>query len=181
MLRSQYRRVFWVAAAALIAFSPASEARSQTKAANKAAQQAAMQAATAPLHTLIAELRHTHTLLAQANHDYQGHRAKAHGEVGRAIHLLTTHPHHHHKHPALTAKRVQPKVAQAAVHEPQQISDAQMQQAGQQLQVILTQIATLQNNGLLAHPNVVGAGANIQQAIQHVQTALSVSPLNTKR
>jgi hypothetical protein len=175
MVRHRSGRIDFVAAAAILV-SCALTTPALAQVGSNRAYQATMHAATAPLHVVVAELRHTHALLAQANHDYQGHRAKAHAEVGRAIHLLQRHPHYHHHHPALSARNANPRPRQPAVHEPQQVSDAQMTQSGQQLQVILTQLATLQTNPLLSHHHIGAAGNNVQQAIQHVQTALAVSP-----
>jgi hypothetical protein len=162
MLLHHVYRVGWAAAAAaLFTFGASSTSLAQAKGKAKA---------NSPLHTILTELHATHRVLAQANHDYKGHRAKAHAEVGRAIHLLKTHPHHH-AHVAKAGK------GQPAVREAQQLSDAQMAQAATQLQTIYTQLAALQTTPL-AHPNIAGAGAALQQAIGHIQTGLKVSPLN---
>jgi hypothetical protein len=141
-------------------------------AASSAPGKAAKANASSPFHTILTELHATKHLLSLANHDYAGNRAKAHAEVGKAIHLLQTHPYHHH-HVARTGGGK----GLPAIREAQQISDAQMLQAGQNLQTILTQLAALQTTPL-AHPNIANAGASLQLAIGHIQTGLKVSPLN---
>ncbi len=67
---------------------------------------------------IIAELHHTRVLLHEANHDYDGFRAKAMHDIGKAMHALD--PNHSHK---------LPKAGVAAVHEDQTISDKQLHHA----------------------------------------------------
>ena len=65
---------------------------------------------------VLKELHHAHRLLEEANHDYDGHRAKAAEELHKAIKALeATVPHHHH--PAVTTK---PPVKEPAVREDQE-------------------------------------------------------------
>jgi hypothetical protein len=151
-------------AVALVAFGMTSDLSAGNKA-NKRANNA-----NSPFHTILAELHQAHHLLSLANHDYSGHRAKAHQEVGRAIHLLHTHPHH----VAHVAKHGK---GRPAIHEAQQISDAQMLQAAQNLQTIIGQLTALQSTPL-AHPNVNAAGSALQQAIVQINLGLKASPLN---
>ena len=69
---------------------------------------------------IISELHQAKHLLDHANHTYNGHRAKADQEIGKAIHIL--HPEHH-------KKRTTTKTAQKAPNEAQQASDTQLRQA----------------------------------------------------
>ena len=165
MLAHHLRRLCWAAAAvAFVAFAATGESGAQGKG-NKGS-------GTSPFHTILTELHATHHLLSIANHDYKGHRAAAHAAVGKAIHMLQTHPHHHHHAKSGSGGKGLP-----AVHEAQQLSDAQLQQAAKNLQVIYTQLAAMQTTPL-AHPNIAAAGGHLQTAVQQIQTALKVSPQN---
>jgi len=120
-----------------------------TQAANPAKQAAKAQ--------IITTLRSARRLLATADRDYNGHRAKAAHEVTRALRELGFHPRH--------AQRGSPtRTGQAKMHEPQAASDAQLQQAQQLLQGALAQLSG-------THPK---ATANVQAAIREIGVALSI-------
>jgi hypothetical protein len=122
---------------------------------------------------LIKELRQAHELLAHADHDYDGHRAKAAEEVHKALVDLG---YHHHKKAAspttVVNGTVAPSSGKAAVHtsqpkmhEPQRASDAQLRQA---LQILQGSLTTLHSG---KHPK---AAANVNAAIAQINTALSL-------
>jgi len=108
---------------------------------------------------LIQELRSAHKLLAEADRDYDGHRAKAAAEVHKAIKELEGKHAGKKPHPGSTAK-VKPAKA-PAVHEPQATSDSQLQQAQAILQGVQTE----------NYPKVT---ANVTAAITEINTALKI-------
>jgi hypothetical protein len=112
---------------------------------------------------LVKELRVAHQLLAEADHDYNGHRARAAAEVHKAIRKLVGTHHPKTVKPGSTAP-VAPPVKQPAVHEPQATSDAQLRQAQAILLGVQTQLKA-------HHPK---AAANIKAAIVEINTALSI-------
>ena len=117
---------------------------------------------------VIKTLISAHKLLAEANHDYDGHRAKAAQEVHEAVMALG-----HHRHPKAqpgttpnNGAGVPPKGGnggQQKTHEPQSVSDGQLQQAQQLLQAALTQLGN--------HPK---AAASVKAAIAEINLALSI-------
>lgn len=114
---------------------------------------------------LVKELRAAHKLLAEADHDYDGHRARAAAEVHKAIKkLVGTHHPKTVKPGSATTAPVAPPVKQPAVHEPQTTSDAQLRQAQAILQGVQAQLNA-------RHPKVA---ANIKSAIVEINTALSI-------
>ena len=123
----------------------------------------------------LAALQQAHTLLAGANHDYDGYRAKAEHHITQAMHELG----HQHgatgagtTHKGGTAPANQGAAAPAnkgaavqgnANKEPQAQSDAQLKQALQLL------------SGLQGHlPNTHKAAAHVQSAITELNTALKI-------
>jgi hypothetical protein len=148
------RLPLWAALAALL-FGAA--------AAGPSAAQGAKKNSTTPAHTpIIAGLHQTHALLQQANHDYDGYRAKAAHQVTKAIHVLD----HHKKHNPGTTR---PSNNQPPIREDQAKSDAQLRQAAQQLQTILNQLSSLPTADLRAAeaiPHVRAAIADIGTALQ---------------
>ncbi len=110
---------------------------------------------------VIAALRAAHRLLANADHDYYGHRARAAEEVHKALKDLGFR---HHSTTATTGS-VPKKTSQPAVHEAQAASDVQLRQAQGILQGVATQLNATR------HPK---ATANIQAAIREINTALSL-------
>jgi len=117
---------------------------------------------------VVAELRRAHRLLVEADHDYDGHRAKA----AQAVHAALKELGYQHKKvqpvspaangavaPPATAKARQPKM-----HEPQATSDAQLREALQILQGTLTQMKG-------KHPK---ATANLNTAVVEINTALGI-------
>jgi len=108
---------------------------------------------------LIQELRSAHKLLAEADHDYDGHRAKAAAEVHKAIKELEGKHAGKNHHSASTVK-VKP-AKEPAIHEPQATSDAQLQQAESILQGLQTK----------NYPKVT---ANVTAAITEINTALKI-------
>jgi hypothetical protein len=114
---------------------------------------------------LVQELRSAHKLLAVADHDYDGHRARAAAEVHKAIKdLLGTHHPKKAKSGSATTPPVNPPAKQPAVHEPQATSDAQLRQAQTILQGVLAELNA-------HHPK---AAANIDAAIVEINTALKI-------
>jgi hypothetical protein len=112
---------------------------------------------------IVQELHQTKMLLNAADHDYDGFRAKAAHQVTRAIHALVP------PHPRTTPKTTPPVAPGQRVREPQAVSDKQLQQAIQQLQVVLNQLGSL--------PGDARAGAatvHVRSAIQDLQTALKI-------
>jgi Skp family chaperone for outer membrane proteins len=132
------------------------------------AQAAAPTAKQAVHEELIQTLRAAHRLLLAADHDYDGHRAKAAEEVHKALKELGYHhkkpqsgstPSHGAAGPAKAAHAGQPKI-----HEPQATSDAQLRQAQQLLQGTLMPLS-------VKHPK---ANANVKAAIVEINTALGI-------
>jgi hypothetical protein len=123
-------------------------------------------AGSAAKHVELQDLRQAHKLLAEADHDYDGHRARAAEEVHKAIRELES-KHRPKKvvtgqSPVVTAKPV--KVKQPAVHESQTTSDAQLRQALQLLESAAPEINS-------KHPK---AASNVAAAIQELNTALKI-------
>jgi hypothetical protein len=112
---------------------------------------------------LITQLRSVHTLLHEANHDYDGYRAKASHQVTEAIHALEGI-----KNPPKKHKPIHNLGKKAAIHEPQSVSDAQLNQALQQLQTLQPQLTSS------SAANVAAAGKHVGQAIADLQTALKI-------
>src|SRR5262249_47877629 len=114
---------------------------------------------------MLQEMHQAHHLLHEANHDYDGHRAKAAEELHKAIKALhATLPHHHQKaHPLPTLA-----VKQPAVHEDQAKSDAQLRDARKILKVVELQLAASTE---LHHQK---AAADVAKAIEQIDVALKI-------
>ena len=97
-----------------------------------------------------------HTLLANANHDYDGHRAKAAAHVTHALRELGGHHH------ANAANKIAGNNGNK-VREPQAQSDEQLKQAMALLSGVRGQI-----------PNAHKAHGHIQAAITELNTALKI-------
>ena len=108
---------------------------------------------------MIEDLKKAHHLLAEADHDYDGHRAKAAEEVHKALKELG----HHHKPAAGTAKS-SPGTGSTGSKEDQAASDAQLREAHE----LLVKAETFLTKH---HPK---AHANIQAAIGEINVALSI-------
>jgi hypothetical protein len=122
--------------------------------------------ATSPKKTVVTQLRATRTLLQQADHDYQGHRAKAVHEITLAIHALVP-PKKTRPRPA--GIKPAPGIARPdRNNESQAVSDTQLKQAMQQLNTLQPQITSLTSG------NVTAASAAVTKAIQELQTALQI-------
>jgi hypothetical protein len=118
-----------------------------------------------PTLQLLTELHHAHRLLQEANHDYDGHRAKAAEELHKAIKTLeATVPHHHHQAQP-TAK---PVVKEPAVHEPQAVSDAQLREARKVLKTVEAQLASSTE---LHHQKAL---VDVAKAIEQIDIALKI-------
>jgi hypothetical protein len=111
-----------------------------------------------PYAPVVAELHQTRVVLQQANHDYDGFRAKAVHDIGKAMHALD--PNHKHKTPA---------VGKSANNENQGVSDMQLAQAAKQLQTVINQLTTG-----TANTNSTAAVAHLQTALGHLNTALKI-------
>jgi len=129
--------------------------------------------------TAIQSLREAHKLLTEADHDYEGHRAKAAEEVHKAIKELESK--HHHKgagaesigegtaHSGTAQKGLGHAGATGAkksekTREPQATSDSQLKQALSLLQAAQSELAS-QNQK---------AAANVTAAVSEIKTALSI-------
>lgn len=124
---------------------------------------------------LIGDLRSAHRLLAEANHDYEGHRAQAAKEVHQAIKELKGEHHGKkgdHSKPCDHAKQCKHPSSdkeskhgkEAAVHEPQAISDAQLRQAESLLQKVQAELNTRSPK----------AATKVKEAIAQIETALKI-------
>jgi hypothetical protein len=116
-------------------------------------------------NAVVSTLRQAHALLAVANRDYAGHRAKAAESISHAIRELGG-GHHHYAHSTTigAAHHVVAGVAGGGkVHEAQVNSDAQLKQAGQLLASLQGQV-----------PNTHKAAAHVQHAINELNLALKV-------
>ena len=127
---------------------------------------------------VVAQLHAAHTLLLKADHDYQGHRAKAAHEVTEAIHAITGSKHvgaGGQNKAAVNAGGQNKAAANAGAQNgagqnkggankmPQAQSDAHLKQAAQILNTTLAQM-----------PQGHQATAKVQAAITHIGTALKV-------
>ena len=129
--------------------------------------------------TAMQSLHQAHKLLAEADHDYEGHRAKAAEEVHKAIRELESK--HHHKgagaesvaegaaHAGTSQKGLGHEAATGAkktgkTREPQATSDSQLKQALTLLQAAQSELAS-QNQK---------AAANVTAAVAEIKTALSI-------
>jgi len=133
---------------------------------------------------LVTELQTTKNLLQNADHDYQGHRARAVHHVGAAIHALLGQQNTQTsgvKNTTANAQggnpqRVNPQPGNAQGRNPQggnnplpqAVSDAQLQKAIQQLQIIHQQMTTTSGKN---HGHAAG---HIQNAIGELNTALKI-------
>lgn len=121
-------------------------------------------------HVALESLRQAHRLLVEADHDYDGHRARAAEEVHKAIRELEGKKHHPPKvqpgstpvAPVVTSRP--PKLKQAPVHEAQVSSDIQLREA---LTIVLGAQAEVNSH----HPK---AAANVAAAIKEINTALKI-------
>ena len=121
-------------------------------------------AAAANAHAeLVTALHQAKTLLETAIHDYDGHRAKAVGEIHHAIHELTPH----HKHVANAEKAAEKPANGAATTTPgenQAQSDKQLKQALQILSGV---------GGQIPKHHAKAAG-HITTAIEELNIALKI-------
>jgi hypothetical protein len=115
-----------------------------------------------PYSQLILELRAAKHWLNEANHDYQGHRAKAVTEVSHAIHQLEEHPHHKPHHKEIHNHK-------PAIHEPQKISDAQMVLAHQIVLDVAKKLATISTDD----KHLTRAGLHLQEADKQIGLGLA--------
>ena len=127
----------------------------------------------------IGELKSIRSILEHADHDYQGHRAKAVREITLAIHALEGGTRHAPLSPQQKAAMIAARQAKAAnagatrsgttttqkpLTEPQATSDEQLNTALS----LLTQVASQLGN---AKP---GVSEHLQSAIQELKTALAI-------
>jgi hypothetical protein len=118
--------------------------------------------------TVVAELQQVHTLLVQAKHDYDGHRASAAGHVHKALQAMN-----HNK--TATAKR---NVQQQTVNKPantngiketQGASDTQLKEALTGLHSVQNQLASLPKG-----PKHAEIEQHLNKAIHELHTALKI-------
>jgi hypothetical protein len=124
----------------------------------------------------LATLKSAHKLLEEANHDYQGHRAKAVHAIHQAIREIEHHSgkgavKHTQSAPAKAAVKATVRAAKATtgkvppVHEAQAASDTQLRAAQQ----LLLKVQAELSSG--THPK---ASVHVQTAILELQTALKI-------
>lgn len=126
--------------------------------------------------TVVAELQQVHTLLIQAKHDYNGHRATAADHVHKALHAMN------HNNKTTTAKRnvqqqtvnkpanTNNKPANAnAIKETQTASDAQLKEALTGLHSVQNQLASLPKG-----PKHAEIEEHVKKAIHELHTALKI-------
>lgn len=143
-----------------ITLTPA-EAAPQTKGNAKKA------ATSSTTSEVVTELHQAKALLETAIHDYDGHRAKAVGEIHHALHELTAHHHKAGNGAATTPAAKQEKPKEAATTTPgetQAQSDKQLKQALQILSGLSGQIPK----------NHVKSATHIQNAIEELNVALKI-------
>jgi hypothetical protein len=166
-MNSHLQMAFWSAAAIVgISFT---NGEAGVVAVKKAATVQAGQPGTTTHSQVLKELHEAIHLLDHANHDYNGHRAKADHEVHKAIHIL--HPHHHKTTTtAKTAAVPKPAAAKTGqhkhVHEPQQASDTQLRQAEKLVHAALLELH--KHHGEKAHE----ASKHLHHAIHEIQQAI---------
>jgi hypothetical protein len=112
---------------------------------------------------LIEQLISAHKLLAEADRDYDGHRALAAKEVHKAIKELSGN-HHHKKAQTTTPPVAKAKAKHPPMREAQATSDAQLSQA-------LAILQGVQANLSASHPK---AATNVTAAIAEINTALKI-------
>ena len=103
--------------------------------------------------SVLAQLHSAHAHLINADHDYQGHRARAAQEVAAAIHAITGKHHHHH---AKAGGPNRPRMPQAQ-------SDTHLAQASK---ILSTAVGNL--------PAGHKATAKVHAALNEINTALKV-------
>jgi hypothetical protein len=134
-----------------------------TMSASAAGQQKNTAATANPNAQMIMQLKTFRTALQNANHDYEGHRAKAVHEITKAIHALEGTAVPKAKKNAGTKG-----AANKGNNEPQSVSDAQLQQVLKGLQTMQSQIGS-NPTGTVAEVNTL-----ISVAITELETALKV-------
>jgi len=126
---------------------------------------------------LLSALHSTMARLNQADHDYQGHRARAVHELGQAIHTLQP--------PSRMTGMANPGPARLAggngnragvgkgqgQRMPQAQSDQHLQAARQTLMTIQTRMSAGGMGASAAHQRV---GGHVQRAVQELNTALAI-------
>src|SRR5262249_28174600 len=152
---------------------PGKDAQKAAKQAQKAAEKAAKQEVKLKEAMFLKE---AYILMAMANHDYQGHRAKAMHQVEAAVKILDGSIMKNGTNgQKVVAHQQDIDAAQAAfiakhqgkVHEPQALSDLQMKQALQLVINVEKAVAKLkQKDGVLGH---------LKNAIQQTPTARKVA------
>ena len=108
---------------------------------------------------VLSELHQAKHLLDHANHDYNGHRAKADHEIGKAIHIL----HHEHHKKGTTTKVASHKGAQKGE---QQVSDTQLLQAEKLVRAALLELK--KHHGEKAHH----ASKLLHEAVHEIELAI---------
>jgi hypothetical protein len=105
----------------------------------------------------IQQLRAARALLHRANHDYKGHRVKAIQEINHALHALGV---------------AKPRAAgpKGLGKEAQEVSDAQLRKAEQQLQSILSLLGSAP-----AGQGRARATGHVKKAIRELETALNIA------
>jgi hypothetical protein len=121
-----------------------------------------------------AKLVRAYVLMAGANHDYDGHRAKAMHQVATALRHIDEHLVKHGgkaEHAAAAEAEAVKAAATAAarktatVHENQQLSDQQMREAHGLIQQV---------NGDAARLKQIGIHEHMAEATKHIQIALRI-------
>jgi hypothetical protein len=111
---------------------------------------------------ILKTLHEAHHLLVHADHDYDGHRAKAAEAVHRAIREIEGK--HHRAAQSTTGAATATHTGQGKMHEAQGTSDSQLKQA-------LGLLKSLSSYSGAKHPKV---SAHVSEAISEICTALKI-------
>jgi hypothetical protein len=112
---------------------------------------------------IVKELHAAKALLEKADHDYDGHRAKAVHHITEAIHELNGH-HQQQHHKTSTAQHTQHHNSGKKMKEPQNVSDAQLREAAALVAKAQSQLGS-------THPKVQ---AQLTLAEKELATALKI-------
>ena len=157
---SRLALVFGLALIPTAAATPASPAKQQQAKAAHAAHAA-----------LVTQLHAAHALLVQADHDYDGHRAKAAHEVTKAIHELTGH---HNAGAGGQAGAKNQQAAGQAGAKNQQAGGAKQKMPQAQSDAMLQKAAQMLSATVAKMPAGHKSTAHIHTAITELGTALKI-------
>ena len=173
-----HRIPFTLATATLLLLSGTALPQNPAKQGKKLAQQqkqAVEKVADSQVKQTEAErLRAAYIFLAMANHDYDGHRAKAMAQIHDAVHLLDASIMKNgtkgqkvlaHDEDVAAARAKFVAKHSAKVHEPQALSDLQMREGLKLVASVQPVVAKRKQPRVLAH---------VDKAIEHINIALRI-------